>query len=162
MMRIIKSLVFSGCVLFALGVPYNAVAVWAPGNTVISNSDNPVEGKKEFRKDFQLPRPISWKVGRLELFKLDTYGGWDIGYTYLFKYDYSEGIDVAADNQSNPQLITKTDLGTDASVRLNIMSPGVEIKIWDVPPVKYSFGELVGVLTGLTLPDLAINVDLPK
>ena len=92
------------------------------------------EGITKHYEDFKnsslslaLPKPYVWKPASLTLFTLDTHGGWDLGYNILFDLEVGEGIDVAQDGYSCPQLMSKFDLKFGAGAWIELTSPSVEI-----------------------------------
>jgi hypothetical protein len=110
---------------------FSAQAYW-------TEDSNAIKGEKSDEKhdefSLKLEDPISWKVagGRITLFELNTFGGWDVGYSYNFSYDFGEGIDVAADGYSNPQLISRADLDIGAAAWLKFQGPGVWMNLWGI------------------------------
>jgi hypothetical protein len=105
-----------------------------------------------------MEEPVKWEIERevkipfvgkvsvtTTMFSMNTYGGWDVGYDYHFNYSFGEGIHVASDGWSNPELMTRSDLDIGAKAWLNLTGPGVHIDFWKAPAIDIDLLALLAV-----------------
>ena len=125
--------------LFILLTSTQVVAYWTPdsNNITAEHSDLKRSNFSLARTTNGVPDPVDWTIELslipdITLFELNSYGGWDVGYSYKLAYDFGEGIDVASNGYSNPQLMSRADLQLGAKAWIQFTGPGVWVDLWGV------------------------------
>ncbi|MCK4822574.1 hypothetical protein KA005_42815, partial [bacterium] len=154
--RRIAVLIFCFVIFFNAG---HASADWAPGNTTIQNN---IADNKSSTFSLSMDDPIKWEVVSKTLFSMNTFGGWDVGYDYHFNWNFGEGIDVASDGWSYPELMTLSDLDIGARAWLKLIGPGVTLDFWTIDPFNVDILEVLGVNSKIeeeiSIPDIQFSL----
>lgn len=155
--------VFSFVVCFLLAsliLPNSLSAEWTPDSNVITKE---IENGDSSNASFAMDEPLVFEKAGITFLEINTFGGWDMGYRYHLYYNVGEGIDIAEDGWSNPQLMTRTDFGIGAKAWLELTTPGVIVDIWFLDPVDIDLIEAFNyTMLAMGIPPSNVNLNIDE
>ncbi|MFC1494576.1 Ser-Thr-rich GPI-anchored membrane family protein [Thermodesulfobacteriota bacterium] len=160
-MKICKILVVCFFSLFVTFTSSSEVwAEWTPDSNIITE-DHFDERSNSLL--LSLPQPLIFEEAGITILEIDVFGGWDVGYRYHLYYNVGEGIDVAGDGWSNPQLMTKADFDVGARTWLKFTTPGISIDAWLLDPINIDLIDaLKYTMIALGLPPIDANLNIDE